>query len=75
MTSTLTEYARVGYGGNSNPHLQSSPVWYAHALGGYLHASGRTPPHDVRMGRGNSIRANGMRFTFCGIPVRFERVE
>jgi hypothetical protein len=76
MTESLTDYARAGYDGNENPHLGTSPAWYAHALGRYLHATGRTPPRDVRMGRGDSIRANDMRFKFTGAQrVSFERVE
>ena len=75
MPETLTSFARAGYDGSANPHLYSSPAYYAHALGQYLHATGRTPPHDVRMGRGDSIRANGLRFTFSGKPLKFERVE
>lgn len=74
----LTEYARVGYYGNPNPHMATSPAWYAHALGTYLHATGRTPPRDVRMGRGDSIRANDMRFTFRHVEpsgIEFERVQ
>lgn len=73
----LTDYARAGYDGSANPHLATSPAWYAHALGHYLHGSGRTPPRDVRMGRGDSIRANDMRFTFkhSDSRITFERVE
>ena len=77
-TRTLTDEARVGYDGNPNPHLFSSPSWYAHALGAYLHETGRSPPRDVRMGRGDSIRANDMRFTFTHPQpgtIEFERVE
>lgn len=61
---SLTEYARAGYYGNANPHLCSSPCWYAHTLGVYLHGSGYSIPTDVRMGRGDSIRCDDMRFTF-----------
>ena len=73
----LTEFARVGYDGNQNPHLFSSPAWYAHAVGVMLHRTGRTPPRDVRMGRGDSIRANDMRFSFKhdGKIVQFTREE
>lgn len=52
----LTEYARAGYDGNANPHLYSSPCWYAHSLGSYLHATGRTVPDAVRMSRGSKVR-------------------
>lgn len=50
---------------------------YAHALGRYLHDTGRTPPRDVRMGRGDSIRCNDMRFTFKAAAgrIEFERIE
>ena len=75
--SDLTEEARAGYMGNPNPHLKTSPVWYAHALGAMMHATGRPIPRDVRMGRGDSIRCNDMRFTFttrAGV-LSFERVE
>ena len=72
----LTEYARAGFDGNPNPHLSSSPAWFAHALGRHLHYDGHSVPKDVRMGRGDSIRACGMRFKFqyaAGL-VRFTRV-
>lgn len=73
----LTTEARNGYDGNANPHLSSSPCFYAHAFGRYMHDSGRTPPRDVRMGRGYSIRGNDMRFTIKqeGSRVEFERAE
>lgn len=74
----LTSVARSGYDGNDNPHYVSSPNWYAHSLGRYLRDTGRSAPRDVRMGRGDSIRANDMRFTFK-LPgngrIAFERVE
>jgi hypothetical protein len=70
--------ALAGFNGNDNPHLYSSPAWYAHALGRYLHDTGRCVPRNVRMGRGYSIRANDMRFaikeTGAG-RVTFERIE
>ena len=68
----LTNEARAGYDGNPNPHIYSSACWYAHALGQYLHATGRTPPRNVRMSRGYSIRANDMLFKHDGST--FERV-
>lgn len=76
--NSLTDEARAGYYGNENPWLYSSPAWYAHALGRYMHDTGRSIPTDVRMGRGDSIRANNMRFTFKlekGQGISFERVE
>jgi hypothetical protein len=73
----LTEFARSGYYGNANPHLATSPAHWAHALGAYLHATGRSVPRDVRMGRGDSIRANDMRFKVSGAMQApdFERIE
>lgn len=74
----LTEYASEGYAGNQNLHLQTSPAWYAHELGTHLHKTGRCKPRDVRMGRGDSIRANDMRFKFRltnAKRIEFERVE
>jgi len=53
---TLTEYARVGFAGNPNPHIYSSPAWYAHELGAHLQATGRPVPDNVRMGRGYRVR-------------------
>jgi len=64
MANDLTTYARAGYDGNDNPHLCTSPAWYAHAFGRYMHDTGRPVPTDVRMGRGDSIRCRDMRFTF-----------
>lgn len=52
----LTAEARNGYFGNPNPHLYSSPCWYAHSLGQYLHATGRCVPDGVRMSRGSKMR-------------------
>ena len=60
----LTAEARAGYDGNANPHLWSSPSWYAHALGKMLHDTGRTPPRGVRMGRGSKMHANDMLFEY-----------
>ena len=62
MADNLTQYAREGYDGNQNLHLYSSPCWYAHSLGQYLHATGRTVPADVRMSRGTSVRVKDMIF-------------
>lgn len=74
----LTVYARAGFDGADNPHLATSPVWYAHALGAYWRAKGGAAPTDVRMGRGYSIRMRDMRFTITHPKqggVVFERVE
>jgi len=78
MATDLTSEARAGFDGNPNPHLRTSPCWYAHALGQYLHATGRSAPRGVRMGRGDSIRANDMRFSFKPWPsgaLKFDRIE
>lgn len=64
MATDLTTEARAGYDGNENPYLFSSPAWYAHALGKYLHDTGRNPPFGVRMSLGDHIRANDMLFSF-----------
>ena len=74
---SLTEPAREGYYGNQNKHLATSPNWYAHEFGMYLHNTGRAIPTDVRMGRGDSIRSGDMRFTFehAGKAVIFTRIE
>jgi hypothetical protein len=64
MKNALTEYARAGYDGNENPHIKTSPAWYAHVLGEWLHHTGRMPPKNVRMGRGYQIHANDMLFAF-----------
>jgi hypothetical protein len=60
----LTAIARVGYDGNANPHLATSAHWFAHRIGEFLHRTGRTPPRNVRMGRGYHIHANDMLFAF-----------
>jgi len=60
----LTVLARIGYDGNANPHLSSSPAWFAHRIGEHLHRTGRPPPYNVRMGRGYHIHANDMLFAF-----------
>lgn len=62
MSRDLTEFARIGYYGNPNPHLYSSPAWYAHRIGEHLHATGRSIPTDVRMGRGYKVRVGDMIF-------------
>ncbi len=75
----LTAVALVGYQGAANPHLASSPHFYAHELGAHFWTTGRSQPRDVRMGRGYSIRANDMRFTITNAGQRggstFERLE
>ena len=71
---TLTDYAMAGFKGEPNPHMPSSPAWYAHAIGALMQTTGRTAPHDVRMGRGYSIHCNGMTFREVGNGPTFERV-
>lgn len=80
----LTEEARAGYYGNDNPHIPTSPCWYAHAFGRFLQQSGYPIPFNgVRMGRGDSIRCGVSRWTFKDVPFgtqgarmcRFERAE
>ena len=75
----LTEYALEGYSKKKNPFLYSSAAWYAHALGEYFYCSGKTLPYDVRMSRGATINANGMKFkhvgTNDGISQIFERIS
>lgn len=60
---------------DNNSYLATSPCWYAYELGCFMWDSGRCLPHDVRMGRGDSIWANDMRFTFSSKPLKFERVQ
>jgi len=71
--------AAAGYGGGANPHLASSPNFYAHELGAYLNKKDASQPRDVRMGRGYRIRANGMLFRITNAGQRggstFERLE
>jgi len=75
----LTAMAAAGYEGGANPHLASSPNFYAHELGAYLNAKGASHPRDVRMGRGYRIRANDMLFKITNAGQRggstFERLE
>lgn len=77
---SLTTFARAGYDGNENPHLATSAAWYAHALGRFLHDSGRSVPEDVRMSRGDSIRSRDCVYAFSvfsaasgGTRISFER--
>jgi hypothetical protein len=76
--SDLTVYACSGYLNQPNSHLATSPAFYAHSLGCYLRGTGRTQPYDVRLSRGNRIRADGMLFRILekpGKPVTFERIN
>ena len=79
--NAMTAHARAGYDGKPNASMYSSPNYYAHALGAYLQANGRTTPRNVRIRRGYTIRANDMRFAIKHAPkgaprsVTFERME
>lgn len=64
MRRDLTPNAQAGYDGAANPHIQTSPVWYAHELGRQLGVNRRDKPAGVRMGRGDSIWSNGVRWKF-----------
>lgn len=83
MKNNLTEYAVKAYktrqetGYTHNPHLYSSPAWYAHELGIYFDTTGRTEPKNVRMGRGYSINANDMLFKIneSDVEITFERIK
>lgn len=56
----MLQAARVGYYGNPNPYLYSSPLWFAHAAGEWLHLQGYPiPMRECRMSRGYSIRVDG----------------
>jgi hypothetical protein len=77
----LTPEAAAGYatGGErvENPHLATSPCWYAFELGRQLAANAFPAPMGVRMGRGDSIWSNGVRWAI-GMAhrngVTFERI-
>lgn len=85
--SDLSAEAASGFIGEmGNPFIYSSPSFYAFELGKYFKESGivsrPASPVDVRMGRGDSIRGNGMRFEFkplyvggAVIGIKFNRVE
>ena len=62
--SDLTEAALRGYRGEPCAALYSSPDWYAYQLGAYFARTGRPEPRDVRMSRGNRVRASDMLFQF-----------
>lgn len=84
MTTDLTGYAETAYktrqetGFTTNPHIWSSPAFYAHELGIYFERKGMTIPKDVRMSRGYSIRSNDMVFKILDMPkqvINFERIK
>ena len=62
LNQDIQQAAKDGYELKANPHLYSSAMWYAHEIGAYLAKTGRTQPYDVSMGRGYTVRANGMLF-------------
>lgn len=70
----LTNEAQAGYGGLANPYLATSPSWYAFELGAKLSVNCRDKPTGVRMGRGDSIWSNGVRWKFMhrATGLRFE---
>ena len=72
----VTAYeTRTSTGMTANPHLGSSPAYYAHEIGIYMESTGRTKPYDVAMSRGYSIRSNDMLFKIIETPnsIKFER--
>jgi len=76
----LTEYAVAGYYGRYENLLGTSPAWYAYHLGKHMDITGRSIPHDVKMSRGCTIRANGLLFKHAGLNKEtnmqvFERIE
>lgn len=81
--SKLTEYAVSAYetrqktGFTANPHLWSSPAYYAHELAIHMESKGMTTPKDVRMSRGYSIWANDMLFKIHETKesIAFERIK
>ena len=81
MSQDLTEFARTGFYGNDNCHLATSPAWYAHAFGLYLHRNGyhvpEQPHRHVAMSRGDSVRMGDKRFAFTHTSpgvVHFDRI-
>lgn len=77
MSCDLTQEALAGYASadrNSNPYLSTSPSWYAWELGRQLGCNARPQPAAVRMGRGDSIWSNGVRWKFQqrATSLRFE---
>jgi hypothetical protein len=90
MTQDLTKYAADAYqtrkdtGYTHNPHIYSSPAYYAHELAIHMEGKGMTAPKDVRMSRGYSIRANDMLFLIhetqkvknvTNYAINFERIK
>ena len=71
--ANLDAYAAAGYRGEANPHMYSSPAWYAHAIGEHMNAKGMPQPTDVRMGRGYTVHVRDMQFRELS-GQRFERI-
>jgi len=83
MSDNITEYAVKAYrvkhdtGFTHNPNLYSSPAYYAHELGIFMHAKGFPLPSDVRMSRGYSIRCRDLLFKIHETKesISFERIK
>ncbi len=72
----LTERAMAGYnaGNIPNPFLWSSASHIAFGLGQWLHQTGRSPPRNVHMSRGFSIRTGDMIIAW-NKDGKFERIS
>lgn len=89
MKNDLTEYAVKAYktrkdtGYTFNPHIPSSPAYYAHEIAIFMGQNGMTEPKHVKMSRGYSIWANDMLFkihetrdkTINTVTINFERIK
>ena len=83
MADDLTKYARDAYfevqnnGREYNPHIYSSPAFYAHAVGVYLFRAKEPPPIKTRMSRGYSIRVHNIVYKIVedAQSLNFERVS
>lgn len=76
MSSEMLEAARVGYYGNQNPHIYSSPLWYAHEVGAWLHRRGSyIPTRECRMSRGYSVRVDGVVYRAREVAGEFAGFE
>lgn len=76
MATILTNEAMQGYnaGNVANPFLWSSASHIAFGLGQWLHQTGRSPPRNVRMSRGFTIRVNDMLIAWRK-DGKFERIN
>jgi hypothetical protein len=75
MTATaLTAYYNDGL---PNPHLFSSPMWFAFEAGVHMRETGASGPRKVKMSRGYSVRAETAANTFIlrFTGQAFERCE